>query len=89
MIKKPKEFDPSTKRFMGFGYEVAVTPLQLVNSYAAIANEGNLMKPYIYMEFGKDGGKKPRQNTGIVRRIWPRMCGFLARLKHLLKRPLD
>jgi cell division protein FtsI (penicillin-binding protein 3) len=61
MIKKPKEFDPSTKRFMGFGYEVAVTPLQLVNAYAAIANEGNLMKPYIVKSIETSDGSIIRE----------------------------
>ncbi|MDA3802676.1 MAG: penicillin-binding protein 2 [Patescibacteria group bacterium] len=39
-----KEIDAATA---SFGQGIAVTPLQMVMSYQAIANEGNLMKPYI------------------------------------------
>jgi len=33
-----------------FGQGIAVTPLQLINAYSAIANGGKLMKPYIVRE---------------------------------------
>lgn len=44
-LKRPNEFDPTTKMFMAFGYEVSATALQIVNAYAAIANGGVLMQP--------------------------------------------
>ena len=37
----------SSLNTMAFGYEVGVTPLQLVCAYGVIANGGYLMKPYI------------------------------------------
>jgi cell division protein FtsI (penicillin-binding protein 3) len=46
-LKKPNEFDASTKMYMSFGYEVSATPLQVLSAYAAIANGGVLMQPRI------------------------------------------
>ena len=39
-----------------FGQGIAVTPLQLVNAYTAIANGGKLMKPYVVKEIIRSDG---------------------------------
>ncbi len=44
---KVKEIDFATA---SFGQGIAVTPLQMISAYAAIANKGVLMKPYIVDE---------------------------------------
>ncbi|MDO8496313.1 MAG: penicillin-binding protein 2 [bacterium] len=41
-----------------FGQGIAVTPLQLINAYSAIANGGKLMRPYIVDRIIKEGGKQ-------------------------------
>jgi len=46
-LKNPTEWSAPTLHSMAFGYEVAVTPLQIVMAYAAVANKGYLMKPYV------------------------------------------
>ncbi len=46
-IKKPVDYDMATKRFLGFGYGLSVTPLQILTAYATVANGGKMMKPYI------------------------------------------
>ncbi len=40
-----------------FGQGIAVTPLQLVNAYSAIANEGKLMRPYVIEKIIKPSGE--------------------------------
>lgn len=50
-IKTPKQLDPVSRRFNGFGYGLSVTSLQMVNAYAAIANNGEMMKPYVIREY--------------------------------------
>ena len=40
---------------MGFGYEVMLSPLQLLMVYNAVANNGKLMKPYLVSQVEKDG----------------------------------
>jgi len=39
--------------WMSIGYEVKITPLQILNFYNAIANNGQLMKPYLVSEIQK------------------------------------
>lgn len=46
-IQKPEDFEPTSKRFMGFGYGISATALQVLNAYAAVANNGIMMKPYV------------------------------------------
>ena len=46
-VKKPHEFDYTTKMYMATGYELSATLLQLANAYAAIANGGVMMKPFL------------------------------------------
>jgi cell division protein FtsI (penicillin-binding protein 3) len=47
LLKLPKYFTGITKAFMSYGYELAVTPLQMTAAFCALVNGGNLMKPYI------------------------------------------
>jgi len=47
LLKKPSSFTPITKAFMSFGYEIAVTPLQMIAAYSALINGGSLYQPYI------------------------------------------
>ncbi len=41
-----------------FGQGIAVTPLQLINAYSAIANGGKLMQPYVVKEIIHPDGSK-------------------------------
>ncbi|TAK59892.1 MAG: PASTA domain-containing protein [Bacteroidetes bacterium] len=47
VLKKPNNWSRTTLNTMAFGYEVGVTPLQLVCAYSVVANGGYLMRPYI------------------------------------------
>lgn len=62
-IKSLEEFDEPTKRFLGFGYGIAVTPLQIVAAYSAVANGGVLMRPYIISEIINNNGDAYRKNS--------------------------
>lgn len=57
-IKTPKSSDWSgiTLPWMATGYEMKITPLQLMTFYNAVANNGRMMKPYIVEEI-RDYGK--------------------------------
>ena len=46
-LKKPDLWSKISKEFMSFGYEIAVTPIQLITAYSALVNGGKLYKPHI------------------------------------------
>lgn len=46
-VKKPEEFSEETQMFMAYGYQLAVTPLQLAVAYGAVANGGVIMRPHL------------------------------------------
>jgi len=46
-LKQPDTWTKITKEFMSFGYEIAVTPIQLISAYSAIVNGGLLYKPQL------------------------------------------
>jgi cell division protein FtsI (penicillin-binding protein 3) len=51
ILKDPKdknsEWSGTTLPWMSIGYELALTPLQMLTFYNAVANNGRMMKPYI------------------------------------------
>jgi len=49
-----------------FGQGIAVTPIQLINAYSAIANGGKLMRPYIVEKIIKEGGEEIITKPEIV-----------------------
>ena len=59
--------DTATK---GYGYGVAVTPIQLINAYSAIANGGILMQPHIIDRIEYAGGKVEEKSKPVrIRRV--------------------
>jgi cell division protein FtsI (penicillin-binding protein 3) len=46
-LKKPIDWDPIILKYMAFGYGLSVTSIQIAAAYAAIANDGLLMRPFI------------------------------------------
>ncbi|MEK7516765.1 MAG: penicillin-binding protein 2 [Patescibacteria group bacterium] len=62
-----------------FGQGIAVTPLQLVAAYGALANGGKLMKPYIVAEVRRSDGTKEVTSPRVLREvISPRTSKFIA-----------
>jgi cell division protein FtsI (penicillin-binding protein 3) len=56
-LRPPNSWTGYSMAEVPMGQEVAVTPLQLVMAFAAIANEGVLMKPTIVKEIMDESGK--------------------------------
>jgi cell division protein FtsI (penicillin-binding protein 3) len=56
-IKDPKEggWSGVTLPWMSIGYELQITPLQLLTFYNAVANNGKMMKPYLVSETQRFG----------------------------------
>jgi cell division protein FtsI/penicillin-binding protein 2 len=55
-LKNPLEWSAYSKSSLSFGYEVAVTPIQLITAYAAIINGGILYQPQIIKEIKNHNG---------------------------------
>ncbi len=47
LLKKPMEWSTTSLNSIAYGYETGVTPIQIACAYAAVANGGVLMKPFI------------------------------------------
>lgn len=67
-IKSPSEWSGTSYSRMPIGYEVAVTPLQMANALAVIANGGNLMRPYVVDTVFDDKGRVIQKYRPQVRR---------------------
>ncbi|MFW5888570.1 MAG: peptidoglycan D,D-transpeptidase FtsI family protein [Patescibacteria group bacterium] len=52
-----------------YGQGISVTPLQMVMSYAAIANEGILMKPFVVERIIKNGDEEDATRPVQIRRV--------------------
>ena len=56
-IVKPgnKVWGPTTLPWMAFGYNIEIAPIQTLNLYNAIANNGVMMKPYLVNSIQEEG----------------------------------
>ncbi len=69
-LPKPYDWSKVSLSFMSFGYGVLVTTLQMAQAYAAVANGGVLMKPYIISKITAPDGQVIYRNTPMaIRRV--------------------
>lgn len=70
MLLKPVEFTGGSLEFMSIGYQVKVNLLQLAVAYAAVANNGLMMKPFIVKkEIAPDGTVVNETYPSSVRQV--------------------
>jgi cell division protein FtsI (penicillin-binding protein 3) len=62
-------WDIETTAYASFGHGLAVTPLQLANAYAAIANGGTWNQPYIVRALEREGETVDVRPTARSRRV--------------------
>jgi cell division protein FtsI (penicillin-binding protein 3) len=76
-LREPAQWSRQTPASILMGYEIAVTPLQLVTAYSAIANGGELPEPHVVKEIrSAEGELLYRAQPRHVRRV---MSGEVAR----------
>lgn len=63
---KIKDIDSATA---SFGQGISVTPLQMVASYAALANKGVLMRPYVVQSVIDENGNQVETKPKAVRQV--------------------
>lgn len=68
-LERPDRWSGVSAASLAMGYELAVTPVQLAAAYAAIANDGVLMRPTLVREArAPDGTVRYRHQPEVVRR---------------------
>lgn len=69
-LREPIHWNRTSGSSIAMGYELAVTPLQLVAAYSAIANGGQLMEAHIVKEVrSADGELIYRATPKVIRRV--------------------
>jgi cell division protein FtsI (penicillin-binding protein 3) len=66
VINKDKWYG-TTIPWMAHGYEVMMTPLQMLNFYNAVANGGKMMRPYLVSEIRKGDEVKKKFDPVVVK----------------------
>jgi cell division protein FtsI (penicillin-binding protein 3) len=64
ILRDPENWSGTSLAALSIGQEIGVTPLQILRAYAAIANGGLLMKPYIVSDIISPDGK-------VIKRVSP------------------
>jgi len=69
-LQRPFEWSGVTLPWMSIGYEVQATPLQLLQAYAAFANNGKMMKPFVVSHTTDElGNTRQQTRPSMVRRV--------------------
>lgn len=64
-----KQWSEIRRATMSFGQGISTTPLQILQNYAAIANNGQLMRPYLIANIKHQGGSQEDKKPEPVRQI--------------------
>lgn len=69
-LAKPYEWSLVTLPWMSHGYELQTTPLQITQAYAAFANNGEMMRPYLVERIENKNGEVITQHKPVeIRRV--------------------
>ncbi len=68
-IRDPNEWAEIDLAAAGFGQGLGVTTLQMVTAFSALANEGNLVQPYIVEEVVHSDGSKEKRKAKTVHQV--------------------
>ena len=84
LLRPPEEWLGLAKANVAIGQGLAVTPLQLVMGLSAIANGGELLKPYIIAEVKDPSGKVIHQGKRRVKTavLGPETCSWIREALH-------
>lgn len=78
LLKRPDDWGPMTTASVAMGYEVMVTSIQMAMAYSAIANGGELLRPYLVRRIVRPDGTtgftgEPQRVRQVVRPETARM----------------
>ncbi|MEJ7676654.1 MAG: penicillin-binding transpeptidase domain-containing protein [Segetibacter sp.] len=63
---KSRHWSNTTLPWMAFGYNLTVSPLQMLTLYNAVANNGKMMRPYLVNEIREDGRTLQQFQPAII-----------------------
>jgi cell division protein FtsI (penicillin-binding protein 3) len=70
-LREPARWSATSSASVTMGYEVSVTPLQLVAAYSALANGGELLQAHVVKEIrSPDGDVLYRAKRRVLRRVF-------------------
>ena len=70
-LREPARWQAPSAASLAMGYEIAVTPLQLVTAYSALANGGTVVQPHIIREIrSPEGELLYRARPRVMRRVF-------------------
>jgi cell division protein FtsI (penicillin-binding protein 3) len=80
-VRSFEHWDRTTLPWMGYGYQVMTTPLQILQAYAAVANNGVLMKPFIIKKVFDAEGKVVKETLPVKLRqvVTPQTAQYIGR----------
>jgi len=81
---KEMEWSGITLPWMSIGYEVLITPLQLLTFYNAVANDGQMMRPYLVSEIQDFGITTRRYKPTVIKKSIAKPA-TIAQAKSLLE----
>lgn len=87
-LREPARWSSTSSASVTMGYEVSVTPLQLVVAYSALANGGELLQPHVVKEIrSPDGDLLYQAKRRVLRRVFSE--GVANEVREFLKSVVD
>jgi len=78
IVWAPEKLDASALASVSMGYQVSVTPLQMVNAAAAVANGGTLFQPHLVRAVIRDGKREAIAPVPVRMAIQPATAATLT-----------
>ena len=70
ILKMPDSYNQYSKMYISFGYELMVTPIQLITAFSALVNGGAMLQPYIVKQVTDSQGNIIKENNPVqLRRV--------------------
>ncbi|ACF12456.1 Peptidoglycan glycosyltransferase [Chlorobaculum parvum NCIB 8327] len=81
LLKPVSDWGKLTLPWMGYGYQVMATPLQVLQAYATLANDGARMRPYIVRRIIDPDGRVVMENEPkkVVQALEPESARYITR----------
>ena len=80
MVWSADRLDPGALASVSMGYQIGVTPLQMVTAVAAVANGGELVEPHVVRAFIRNGHREEVPRNVVRRAIAPETAATVTEI---------